>query len=411
MFSTFGRNVATPLRPCAQPSLAGACAVQARNAATLKSLSIRMRSIKNMQKITKAMKMVAAAKMRKDQRALDLGFPFTKPVTALFERLPREEKAGNITYLAVTSDKGLCGGVNSAVNKQVRLNLLEEEAKGNVVKIMVLGGKGVAGLKRLYGDRFSTSFEEASKREDAQGPACPGPWVSFHEAMTALFERLPREEKSGNITYLAVTSDKGLCGGVNSAVNKQVRLNLLEEEAKGNVVKIMVLGGKGVAGLKRLYGDRFSTSFEEASKSPWTYATASLIAERLIKANPARAKIVGNTFKSMVVYHTRVDHTVTMKEAQTMDRTEWSKAMDVYSFEPSIYEVWDDLHEFYYASAIHAAFLNSAITETSQRMSAMENASKNAGEMLEKVTLQFNRARQAKITTELCEIISGASAV
>jgi len=308
MFSTFGRNVATPLRPFAQPSLAGACAVQARNAATLKSLSIRMRSIKNMQKITKAMKMVAAAKMRKDQRALDLGFPFTKPVTALFERLPREEKAGNITYLAVTSDKGLCGGVNSAVNKQVRLNLLEEEAKGNVVKIMVLGGKGVAGLKRLFGDRFSTSFEEASK-------------------------------------------------------------------------------------------------------SPWTYATASLIAERLIKANPARAKIVSNTFKSMVVYDTRVDHTVTMKEAQTMDRTEWSKAMDVYSFEPSIYEVWDDLHEFYYASAIHAAFLNSSITETSQRMSAMENASKNAGEMLEKVTLQFNRARQAKITTELCEIISGASAV
>merc|ERR1712135_187439 len=174
----------------------------------------------------------------------------------------------------------------------------------------------------------------------------------------------------------------GLCGGVNSAVNKQVRLNLLEEEAKGNVVKIMVLGGKGVAGLKRLFGDRFSTSFEEASKSPWTYATASLIAERLIKANPARAKIVSNTFKSM----------------------------DVYSFEPSIYEVWDDLHEFYYASAIHAAFLNSSITETSQRMSAMENASKNAGEMLEKVTLQFNRARQAKITTELCEIISGASA-
>merc|ERR1712060_511562 len=102
---------------------------------------------------------------------------------------------------------------------------------------------------------------------------------------------------------------------------------------------------------------------------------------------------------------------ITYKTAMTMDRSEFSKAMDVYSFEPSIYEVWQDLHEFYYGVCIYGAFLESAVTETAQRMSAMENASKNAGEMYEKVSLQFNRARQAKITTELCEIISGASAV
>jgi len=282
--------------------------VQARSVATLKTLSLRMRSIKNMQKITKAMKMVATAKFKKDQARLEGGLPFAAPVMNLFQRLPTEEKAGPITYLAITSDKGLCGGVNTQVAKQVRL-------------------------------------------------------------------------------------------GVN------------DEEAKGNACKIVVVGGKGVSSMKRLYGDRFTTSFEEVSKMPFGFATASIIAERLAASKPARAKVVSNTFKSMVAYDTIAQHTFTVDEAQTMDKTEWTKAMDVYSFEPSIYEVWEDLHEFYYGCSVYAAYLQSATVETAQRMSAMENASKNAGEMYEKVSLQFNRARQAKITTELCEIISGASAV
>eukprot|EP00930_Biecheleria_cincta_P064170 TRINITY_DN4971_c0_g1_i7.p1 TRINITY_DN4971_c0_g1~~TRINITY_DN4971_c0_g1_i7.p1 ORF type:complete len:354 (+),score=74.59 TRINITY_DN4971_c0_g1_i7:10-1071(+) len=282
--------------------------VQARSVATLKTLSLRMRSIKNMQKITKAMKMVATAKFKKDQARMEGGLPFATPVMNLFQRLPTEEKSGPITYVAVTSDKGLCGGVNSQVAKQVRSGIAEEEAKGNACKIMVIGGKGVSGMKRLYGDRFSSSFEEVSKM-------------------------------------------------------------------------------------------------------PFNFATASIMAERLAASKPTRAKIVSNNFKSMVAYDTVAAHTLTVDEAHTMDKSEWTKAMDVYSFEPSIYEVWEDLHEFYYGCSIYAAFLQSATVETAQRMSAMENASKNAGEMYGKVELQFNRARQAKITTELCEIISGASAV
>merc|ERR1712203_1291911 len=102
---------------------------------------------------------------------------------------------------------------------------------------------------------------------------------------------------------------------------------------------------------------------------------------------------------------------ITVAEAQSMDKAEWSKAMDVYSFEPSIYEVWQDLHEFYYGCAVFGAYLEGATSEQSARMGAMENASKNANEMYAKLELIYNRARQAKITTELCEIISGASAV
>merc|ERR1711920_189896 len=122
-------------------------------------------------------------------------------------------------------------------------------------------------------------------------------------------------------------------------------------------------------------------------------------------------KIVSNKFRSMVAYDTTASSMVTLHEAQTMDRAEWSKAMDVYSFEPALYEVWQDLHEFYYACAIFGANLEAATSEQSARMGAMENASKNASEMYEKLELIYNRARQAKITTELCEIISGASAV
>merc|ERR1712032_477147 len=188
-------------------------------------------------------------------------------------------------------------------------------------------------------------------------------------------------------------------------------MGILEEEAKGNAAKYMSLGQKGIGGLKRLFGDRFSKTFEAVARVPWSFTTASIIAERVAVANPDRLKVIGNTFKNMAVYNTVSSHVITKTEAQGMDRVAFSKAMDVYSFEPSIYEVWDDLHEFYYGAVVHAAFLNAAITEQAQRMSAMENAAKNAGEMLDKLGLIYNRARQSKITTELCEIISGASAV
>jgi len=304
----FGRRTAQALRKGYDGGFTCAQDVQTRSAATLKDLTIRMKSIKNMQKITKAMKMVATAKFKKDARTMENGLPFASPVMNLFQRLPIEEKSGAITHVAITSDKGLCGGVNSAVAKQVRLSTNEEEGKGNASKILVLGGNGVSALKRLYGDRFTNSFEECSK-------------------------------------------------------------------------------------------------------VPWSFGAASVIADRLAASNPARAMIVYNEFKSMVSYDTKREHLFTVEEAQSIDKAEWTKAMDVYSFEPSIYEVWNDLHEFYYGCVIYQAFLQSATTETAQRMSAMENASKNAGEMYDKVSLQFNRARQAKITTELCEIISGASAV
>lgn len=235
--------------------------------------------------------------------------------------------------------------------------------------------------------------------------------LPFCTPVQNLMERLPREDKAGSMLVVGLTSDKGLCGGVNTQVAKGCRETINAEEAKGNATKYMCVGGKGVAVMKRLYGDRFEKTFEEVTKVPWNYTTASLVAERIIASNPDRLTVCWNYFKNIVSYDSRRSHVITKTEAKGMDKTEWSKAIDVYSFEPSTFEVWDDLHEFYYSAVIHGSYLNNTVCEQAQRMSAMENASKNAGEIFEKVQLQFNRARQAKITTELCEIISGASAV
>merc|ERR1719164_339505 len=117
------------------------------------------------------------------------------------------------------------------------------------------------------------------------------PWA---QPVQNLMQRLPKEEKSGTVTYLTVTSDKGLCGGVNTQVSKATRLGMAEDEAKGNSCKAMIVGGKGVASLKRLYGDRFTHSFEECVKFPWNFTTASIVAERVIQANPQRVKMVSN---------------------------------------------------------------------------------------------------------------------
>merc|ERR1719210_1380803 len=160
--------------------------------------------------------------------------------------------------------------------------------------------------------------------------------LPFIQPVRNLFERLPREEKPGPVTFLGVTSDKGLCGGVNSAVAKLSRVSMQEEEAKGNTVKFMCIGQKGSAALKRLMANRFTVTFEEAVKLPWSFTTASVIAERLIASDPARLKVVSNRYKSLVAYDTVAAHCATISEAQSMDKGEWSKAMDVYSFEPSI---------------------------------------------------------------------------
>jgi len=276
----------------------------------LNIVKARMKSVGSIRKITKAMKMVAASKLRHDERRMLNGIPFAKPAINLFARLPIEKVSG------ITSD-----------------------------------------------------------------------------------------------TYLGLTSDKGLCGGVNSAVGRGIRAKVIESEAAGRSARYFGVGGKGTSALRRLYGDRFIGTIEDVQKAGWNFATASVIAERVLASDPQTLTMVHNHFKSAIAYDTKRVNLVTKHQIKHLDKTEWSKAIDPYNFEPSVHEIWDDLHEFYLASTIFGSMLDNITAEQSARMSAMESASKNAGEMLSKLTLQYNKARQTKITTELCEIISGATAL
>lgn len=282
---------------------------QVRCAATLKTVKGRMRSVENIKKITKAMKMVSAAKLKHDMRRLENGTPFSNPVQKLFDRIPRDE--------------------------------------------------------------------------NSMAP----------------------------LSVFCLTSDKGLCGAANSAPAKKARLLIYDEEARQRQISIQFLGNKGPSALNRLFGNKFTQTFDELLKNPWNFGTACVIADRINASNPESMKLISNSFKSMIAFDTDVHHFYTKKEVSNIEKGEWSKAIDPFSFEPGLTIVWDDLHEFYYACTIFGKYLDSLAAEQSSRMNAMENASKNAGELLDSLSLLYNRTRQAKITTELCEIISGASAV
>lgn len=212
------------------------------------------------------------------------------------------------------------------------------------------------------------------------------------------------------LKLIVLSADKGMCGGVNSGLAKTARLRAIDEEQKGSAVDFMVCGKKAEPPLKRLFGDRFKSNFEECQSVPFNFTTASILAESVINADPSRAALVYNKFRSMISYEPMEYPLYTKKAVKTLAPAEWSKAVDSYNFEPPTWEVWDDLAEFYTASAIFAKYLDSIVSEQSARMAAMDNAAKNSAEIVEKLTLKYNRGRQAKITTELCEIIAGASA-
>merc|ERR1719271_2167588 len=108
------------------------------------------------------MKMVSTAKYKHDEKRFKAGIPFAKPVINFMERLPDADPAAlpNVKMVVLSSDKGMCGAINSGLAKLTRLKTIEEEAKGSTVEIQCCGSKSLAALKRLFGDRFRGSYEE-----------------------------------------------------------------------------------------------------------------------------------------------------------------------------------------------------------------------------------------------------------
>ena len=287
-----------------QISVAGFVELSESAMATLKAISMRLKSVKSIQKITKSMKMVSAAK---------------------FARAERELKPAR-TY-------------------------------------------GV-GARSLY-EITDLSSEEIEKKK---------------------------------FLAILVSSDRGLCGAIHSNVAKSIRADLGGELASYDT-KLVVIGDKMKTMLQKKFASKFLLSVNEYGKKIPLFEDASRLAEEVITSGVEYdgGAVYYNNFKSVISYRTA------KIPIFSLDLLESSDKLSVY--DDVDHEALQCFHEFSLASLIFYAMKEGACSEQSSRMTAMDSASKNAGEMIDKLTLTYNRTRQAVITKELIEIISGAAAI
>ena len=289
---------------------------------SLKDLKNRIESVKNTRKITKAMQMVAAAKLRRAQDAAEASRPYTERFNAVLGGL-----AASV------------GGSDSAPK--------------------LLSGTGSDQVHML----------------------------------------------------VVMTAERGLCGGFNSSIVKLARAKAEELTAAGKTVKILTVGKKGREQLKRDFEDQMVAHVDLSEVKKIGYENAQDVARDLLSRFDAGefdvATIFFNRFQSVI---SQVPTAQQIIPASFEDEGE-DGASTLYDYEPSEEAILADLLPRGVATQIFAALLENGASEQGARMSAMDNATRNAGEMIDKLTIEFNRSRQAVITNELIEIISGAEAL
>ena len=289
--------------------------------ANLKVLKNRIASVKSTRKITKAMQMVAAAKLRRAQEAAEMSRPYTERFNAVM--------AG----LASTA-----------------------------------GGEGAPKLLSGTG--------------------------------------------SDNVQLLVVmTSERGLCGGFNGNIAKKAKAHAADLLAAGKTVKIITVGKKGRDAMKRDFGDYFIAHVDLSEVKRIGYDNAQDIARDVLGRFDAAEFDVATIFYAKFV--NVVTQIPTAQQIIPFEAPEGAEADDgtLYDYEPSEEAILADLLPRAVATQIFAALLENGASEQGARMSAMDNATRNAGEMIDKLTIQYNRSRQDVITNELIEIISGAEAL
>jgi len=219
--------------------------------------------------------------------------------------------------------------------------------------------------------------------------------------------RAPEMPSDPKELLVPITSDRGLCGAINSGIFRTVRDYVGQKDR--SKVKIFAVGDKGAIAFRRPFPDLLKVGISEI-ETPYNFPMVMAVSEH-INANASNSdKIVVfyNEFKSAISFNIRQLELIPRHrflETLNYGKLYFKGAIpDKNTANPALYEL-------YLTSNLWLCFLNNSASEQSSRMNAMENASKNAGEIVDKLTLQYNYARQARITTELCEIISGASAM
>ena len=216
---------------------------------------------------------------------------------------------------------------------------------------------------------------------------------------------------------LVTTSDRGLCGGFNSSIARAVKDRVAALQAEGKTVKLLCLGRKGREQLKRDYENLIIDTIEDIDKGGLHYDDADEISTRLAKMFEDGefdvCTILYNHFKSVMTQIVTTQQLIPYNVEDDEDdaEAEPAQASAIYEYEPDEEEILAALLPRNLAVQIYRALLESSASEQAARMTAMDNATRNAGDMIDKLSLLYNRSRQAAITTELTEIVTGAEAL
>ncbi|ODN78329.1 ATP synthase F1, gamma subunit [Cryptococcus amylolentus CBS 6039] len=222
----------------------------------------------------------------------------------------------------------------------------------------------------------------------------------YGAANNELFKHAEVEsEADPKILYVGITSDGGLCGGIHSSISRFIKKEITKTPGT-----LAVIGDKPKAQLSRAVPEAFKISFNSIGKDVPTFAEASAVADEIVKHGGEwdQVKIVSNHYLSAISYEPRITSVISAKALQE------AAGFQAYEMEE---DVSKDLAEFALANAIYTALVEGHAAEISARRTAMENASNNALDMMGSLQLQYNRGRQAVITNELIDIITGASAL
>ena len=287
---------------------------------SLKDLKNRIGSVKNTRKITKAMQMVAAAKLRRAQEAAEAARPYAERMGAVM---------AGLTAAAAGSDQAP----------------------------RLLAGTG--------DDRRHL--------------------------------------------LVVMTSERGLAGGFNSSIVKLARQRLLDLQAQGKEVAILTVGKKGREQLKRDYSHLFVAHVDLSEVKRIGYESAREIADQILDRFDAGEFDVATLFYNR--FESVISQVPTARQVIPAVVEEGASASSLYDYEPDESAILNDLLPRAVATQVFAALLENGASEQGARMSAMDNATRNAGDMIDRLTTVYNRSRQAAITKELIEIISGAEAL
>lgn len=214
------------------------------------------------------------------------------------------------------------------------------------------------------------------------------------------------EGKTGQYLVLAVTPDRGLCGSVNGSIVRGTRARALHHQKVGRPVNIVGLGEKTRAGLERLFAKDIKYTVGEHSKlRRRTFKQSVLLADQLLgQVAFDEGEIVYNSFKNMIAFETKTIGVQSLNQVLAEPKT-----FEAYEVEGDA-DTFEHFYQWAFALRLHSILSETDMVEFSQRVNSMTNSSKNAEEMLVKLRLLYNRVRQARVTTELVEIISGATA-